>query len=63
MNTGTEQLTQLADVEVTVNALPGTYLEMIHTQFSFSNLETTLNGPTGESNPYELLSKGSPTYS
>jgi hypothetical protein len=51
MNTGTEQQTQLADIQMSMNPTPAARLEMVHTQFLFGQLETLFDGPPGKSYP------------
>src|SRR5208283_5358804 len=55
MNTGTEQLAQLTDVQVAVNPSPRASLEVVHAQLSLGHLETPLNRPAGERDPQHPL--------
>ena len=42
---GAEQMTELGDVQVAMNAPPAANLEVIHAQFVFGLLEAAFDGP------------------
>lgn len=55
MDSGAEQLAQLADVQVPVNPSPRANLEVVHPQFGLGHLETPLDRPAGEGDPQQAL--------
>ena len=55
MYTRTEQLTQLADIQMAMNPTPTADLEMIHAHLIFGQFETSFYGPTGKRNSEQLF--------
>ena len=53
MNTSTKQLTELANIKVTMNRTPRANFKVVHTQFIFAQLKTTLNRKTRKNYPQE----------
>lgn len=55
MHTGTKQITQLADIKVTMDGGPIANLEMIHAQVALANLKASLYRKPGKGNPQQLF--------
>jgi len=57
MHTATKQLTQLADIQMTMYSTPTAHLEMIHTNLIFAKLKTSLYRPTRESGSKQFFQR------
>src|SRR4030042_536535 len=57
MQTGTKQVTQLADIKVAMNPHPVTNLKMIHPKLTLTHLEASLNRGTGKPYPQQLFQR------
>ena len=55
MYTRTEQLTQLADIQMAMNPTPAADLEMIQAHLIFGQFETSFYRPTGKRNSEQLF--------
>lgn len=57
MNPGTEQLTHLADVQMTMYRQPGTHFKVVHAQLPLAQLKTTFDRPTRKGYPQQPLQR------
>ena len=53
MHARTKQLTQLANIKMTMDRLPGTYLKVVHAQIAFADLKTAFNRPARKGYPQQ----------
>jgi len=53
MDTSTEQLTGMSQVQMPVNPTPASHLKMVHPQLPLGNLKTPFNGPAAEGHPQQ----------